>query len=97
MEKISLTAKKSGKLSKIILLELTGVSFSQINKCLRNKYVLIKGARVNKDLLVNAGDKIDLYLTRPKLLPYEKVYEDENVILIDKKSGYESIAVLFIG
>ena len=89
MEKKELKTTKSGKLSKILLSETEGLSFSAIFKALRNKDVKINGKRVNSDLTVNEGDVIEIYYSSTSKKDDEEVvvYSDDNVIVAYKKSG----------
>ncbi len=71
---------------------------SMIYKSFRKKRIKVNGKAVKQDFMLSEGDKVDLYINdeffdgRPA--PTEKikydldiVYEDENIILINKKPG----------
>lgn len=90
---IKFTAKKNDKLVKSVLENSQGVSFSAVMKLLRNKDVKVNGARVNKDVRINASDVIELYYSPKEEMPATEIYSDENVIIVDKKSGYTSESV----
>ena len=65
------------------------------NILLKNKDIKVNGERVGKDVLLCKGDKISYYLTKkqeekPAFFP---VYEDENILIVDKESGVNSEAV----
>lgn len=85
---ISFTAKKQEKLSKYITENIDGISYSAIFKLLRNKDVKINGKRTNKDVKLNIGDKIDVYYNICDDYGYTVIYKDENVLIINKKSGW---------
>lgn len=87
---ITFTAKKNDKLVKCVLDNVKGVSFSAVMKLLRNKDVKVNGTRVNKDLKINAGDKVEIYYSPKVEEPVSVIYSDENVLIVDKKSGYTS-------
>ena len=87
---ITFTAKKNDKLVKCVLENVKGVSFSAVMKLLRNKDVKVNGTRVNKDLKINAGDKVEIYYSPKIEEPISVIYSDENVLIVDKKSGYTS-------
>lgn len=61
-----------------------------IYKALRNKDIRVNGVKVNENIIVNAGDILEIYITDKVLfgcftLTSENiVYEDENIIIIDK-------------
>lgn len=60
-------------------------------KALRNKDIKINEKRVNKDIVVNSNDKIQLYISDnilfnlPKNINY--IYEDENIAVVFKPQG----------
>ena len=65
------------------------------NYLLKNKDIKVNGVRVDKDVPLKPGDTVTYYLTKkqeekPAFYP---VYEDENVLIIDKESGVNSEAV----
>ena len=80
------------KLNKVILEELSNMNYPTFCKLLRKKDIKINGKRINKDILVYENDKIDIYL--PKELQdikinLDKVYEDENILVINKPANIE--------
>lgn len=87
MEKIEKKASKSQKISEFLL--NLGFSYNNVNKILRNKDVRIDGIRVGSDLEISAGQIITVF---SPILPkdkFEKMFEDENIVIINKKSGIE--------
>ena len=65
------------------------------NYLLKNKEIKVNGVRVSTDQTIEAGDEIAYYLTKkqeekPAFYP---VYEDENILIIDKENGVNSEAV----
>lgn len=87
----SFIAKKSQRISKLVAESVDGLSYGALMKLLRNKEVKVNGKRVNKDILINEGDEVCLYFVKEPF--YTEVYKDENVLVINKKSGFESEAV----
>ena len=80
------------KLNKVILEELSNINYPMFCKLLRKKDIKVNGKRINKDILVYENDKIDIYL--PKELQdikinLDKVYEDENILVINKPANIE--------
>lgn len=80
------------KLNKVILERLPNINYPTFCKLLRKKDIKINGKRINKDILVYENDKIEIYL--PKELEdikmnLDKVYEDENVLVINKPATIE--------
>ncbi|MBQ9513908.1 MAG: RluA family pseudouridine synthase [Clostridia bacterium] len=84
---ISFVATESGKISKIIEKAKIGVSYSAVFKLLRNKDIKVNGTRINKDVAVLKGDKIDIYYNQQKKELFSVVYKDDNVLVINKSSG----------
>lgn len=83
-------SRKNGKISRIILSEITGVSFSTVMKLLRNKDVKVNDKRVNYDVQINLGDKITVYFNDNVVEKFTEIYSDENVVVVNKKSGFTS-------
>lgn len=83
-------ADKQRKLSKLALYNFKDLSYSTLMKLLRNKDVKVNGVRVNKDVTLNVGDKVELYYKLQKTVGFSIVYSDENVVVINKKQGYTS-------
>ena len=80
------------KLNKVILNNLPNMNYPTFCKLLRKKDIKVNGKRTNKDILVYEKDKIEIYL--PKELEdikieLNKVYEDDNILVIDKPSNIE--------
>lgn len=62
---------------------------------LKNKDIKINGQRVGKNVPLKQGDTITYYTTakQESRIAFSTVYEDENVLVIDKESGVNSEAV----
>ncbi|MBQ7913018.1 MAG: RluA family pseudouridine synthase [Clostridia bacterium] len=62
---------------------------------LKNKEIRVNGKRVDKDVRLFQGDEVTYYLTpkQAEKTAFFTVYEDENVIVVDKESGVNSEAV----
>ena len=62
---------------------------------LKNREIKINGARVEKDVTIEQGDEICYYLNKKQeeKIAFYLVYEDENVLIVDKESGVNSEAV----
>lgn len=63
-----------------------GLSYKTIKEILRKKDVLVGEKRVNCDKDLKRGETITFYI---KDKPVEKVYEDDNFVIVNKKSGIE--------
>lgn len=62
---------------------------------LKNKEIKVNGKRVAKDVRLFKGDVVSYYLTEKQAQKpaFHFVYEDENVLIVDKESGVNSEAV----
>ena len=85
-----LTVKKQINLSKF-LCEETGLPFSLINKKIREKQVLVNGVRIKENVLLSPGDNIKLFASEKKY-DFNKIYEDDNLLIIVKPKGIESVS-----
>ncbi len=84
---------KNRKLSKACLYHCEDLSFSAFMKALRKKDVKVNGVRVNKDVSLFIGDKVEIYYSSVEIEKYTVLYEDDLVLVIDKKQGYSSESV----
>ena len=90
VEKI--TVNKTGVLSKVIANELSYISYNLIRKIIRKKDIKVNGVRVSKDVVVNEGDCVCVYINEQSLNFYDLFFEDENVIVVNKKRYIEVIS-----
>lgn len=89
-----ITAPQDGQRLDAAIAELTELSRSAVQKLLERGGVLVGGAPVKKNYKTRAGDEISLTLPEPESLeavpediPLDVVYEDEDVIVINKPKG----------
>ncbi len=89
----SFIAEKQIKLNKFLLDSYAGdLSYSVFQKLLRNKDIKVNGKRVNKDLLLNAGDKVDVYYDGvKKQIELKVLFNECGVLALDKPCGITSI------
>lgn len=90
---LNFTTEKQGKLSKLALIQFEGLSFSAIQKLLRNKDVKVNGKRISKDITLQKGDVVDLYYTINENKKFDKIYLDDNILVVAKKKGFTSESV----
>lgn len=64
---------------------------------LRNKEIKVNGVKTGENVNLQAGDCVQYYLTKKQeeATAFHNVYEDENILIIDKESGVNSEAVHF--
>lgn len=90
MKKYEICVEKSDRILKTISYFLPEYSYSQIEKCLRQKDIKLNGERIKENVVVNKNDIIEIYLNENyKKNKYEVFYEDENIIIFNKQSGIE--------
>ena len=65
------------------------------NALLKNKDIKVNGQRVNKNISLSVGDEIIYYLPEKQAQKpaFHIVYEDENILIVDKESGVNAEAV----
>lgn len=65
------------------------------NYLLKNKEIKVNGKRVSTDVTLCAGDEVSYFLTKKQeeKPAFSVVYEDKNLLVIDKESGVNSEAV----
>jgi 23S rRNA pseudouridine955/2504/2580 synthase len=97
MIKIKVETKNEGKkLVTFLQSKFNKLPQSSIFKALRNKDIRINDTKITENVSLNAGDEITLYIkdevlyglnTDLTLTRKDIVYEDENIIVINKKQG----------
>ncbi len=89
MNKKEIIVEKDKKLVQI--LQDFGFSFADVCKMLRNKDVKIDGKVSKENSLVHAGQAVTVFFSDDMLeKKFEKVFEDENVVIVYKFSGIET-------
>ena len=83
----SFIATKSEKLSKACLNNAEGLTFSAFNKALRKKDVKINGKRTGEDVIINVGDRVEIFYRAADIKAYREIYGDSNVLVIYKEKG----------
>jgi len=81
------------KVSKIIMQKYPKINFLQVKTALRKKDIKINGKRINSDIAVNFGDKIELFLPNEKEIKIPTVYEDEEILICNKPCGIETTTI----
>ena len=82
------------KIVNVLLEEFDRASSSTIYKALRQKDIKVNGARIRENVTVSLGDIVEVYIDDKYLMPTIKldiVYEDENVLVLNKPKGVEVI------
>ncbi len=88
------SAKDEGKkIDRFIKNELPAIPYSLISKAFRKRDIKLNGTRVKNNRMLSTGDRIELFIADEILNSYQKkihlpfVYEDDNIIIINKPQG----------
>lgn len=68
------------------------VAKSQISRAIQNKDVKINGKRIKTNVIVNENDVVEAYFSEVKQGVYAVVYADENVLVVNKLKGIETVS-----
>ncbi|MBR2617007.1 MAG: RluA family pseudouridine synthase [Clostridia bacterium] len=85
LKKVKITKREP--LKTLFFREFTFLPFFAMEKLCDKKDVKVNGIPVKKDAMLKAGDEVSVYFSQEKYAPYTLVYEDENILIADKKRG----------
>ena len=95
MQKIIVDKKfDNKKVSDALYFHFNALTKNTLYKAFRKKDVRINDIKMNEDKLVHAGDVISVYIVDDLLyknIKIEKVYEDENILIINKPVNIEVV------
>lgn len=80
-------ANKKCKLSEFVYQNFPQISFNSLQKMLRKKDVLVNRVRIAKDVMLEKGDFVELYCIDRDVSYFKKIYEDDNIIIVNKTFG----------
>lgn len=93
MKKLVVDKKYDGKkLNKFLFLNISGLTEGIFYKTLKKKDIKINGKRVNSNVTINEGDEVLVYISDEllnKKVPLDIVYEDENILIVNKPYNLE--------
>ena len=94
MKKLIVNKTYHGKKLHIFLLdEIAGLTYSLFCNTLRKKDIKVNGKRIHEDIPVFEGDEILVYISdsllTQKQFSFDTVYEDENILILNKPRGIE--------
>ena len=95
MKKLIVSKKYDGKkLNKFLLENMPNLTYGLFCNTLRKKDIKINEKRINKDTTVHEGDEILVYIADSLLegknqIKLDVVYEDDNILLINKPANIE--------
>ncbi len=95
MQIVIVDKKYDGKqLSKFLLDKFSGLTLDTFHKALRKKDIRINNMRTTKNDFVHTGDEIKIFVIDEllyKTFNPEIVYEDENILVVNKSAGIEVV------
>ena len=83
------------KLNSFILASFPELSINMLNKALRQKDIKINGVRIKENVSIYENDEIAVFIADEYLFSkpsIEKVFEDENILVINKTNGIEVVS-----
>lgn len=89
MEKLIFKTEKKDKILNI--LSSKGFSYAYASKLLRNKDVRVEDVKIKDNIIIESGCKITVFYSKEKMFEndIDVVFEDENIIIINKSAGIE--------
>ena len=82
------------KISDFLYFNFSGLTKNTLYKAFRKKDIRINDIKINEDTIVHFGDNITVYIIDELLfknLNLEKIYEDENILIINKPDNIEVV------
>lgn len=92
MEKIEFIVTENIDLGKALRKRLPLLSNYQIEKLFKDKDVKVNGVRKTKSCIVHSQDKVEAYFVASSEPWSETIFEDDNVLIVNKRSGIEVIS-----
>lgn len=94
MKTLFVNEKYNGKKLNSFLQDTFNLSTNLFYKTLRKKDIRINQKRVNENVILKLGDKVDVYIDDYHLnnsLKLDIIYEDNNILVVNKPSNIEII------
>lgn len=88
---LEFVTKNSGTLIKTIQKQAPTLNYNIILKTLRKKDVKVNDKRVSTDVMLNVGDNIKVYVNIQTKVDVPIVFEDENILVVNKPTGVEVV------
>ena len=86
---MKIIAKNSDKLIKFLIHNVQGLSFGKAQKMLRTGDIKVNNKRTKENINIVAGDEIDIYLKEKSKPQIKIIYEDDNILIVNKPAGME--------
>ena len=97
MKTLIVEPKYSGKnLITYLTTIFPNLNVNSIYKALRKKDIKLNGSRINKNVLLNVGDTLDVYIVDSELYgvtinDIKVIYEDDNIVIFNKPTNLEVV------
>ena len=95
MQKITVTPKfDNKKLSDFLYSNFNGLTKNTLYKAFRKKDIRINDIKIGEDTIVHCNDIITIYIIDGllyKKINIEKIYEDDNILIVNKPDGIEVV------
>lgn len=88
---IKIISKKQENILKY-LTEYEGLGFNKIQALFRKRDIKVNGKKANSNIIVNLGDLIEIFCKNNYFFNIETIYEDENIIIVNKPKKLEVIS-----
>jgi len=92
MNKLEFRATEEIDLKKAVLVKLPFLSNYQFSKILKEKDIKVNNKRVKENCSLSIGDYVEVFYQLEEKPWCETVFEDDNVLIVNKKSGIEVIS-----
>jgi len=93
MQKLEFSVKSEIDLTKAIINELPFLSRFDIKKIMDNKDIKVNNVRVKENIILNKGDKVVVFYKEKTTQDwFNVVYSDENILIVNKRSGIEVVS-----
>ena len=82
------------KLNTFLLDKFDGLSVNTVYKALRKKDIRINNIKVNDNVILHTGDEVKIFIIDDLLfssnkLKFDFIYEDDNILIVDKPANIE--------
>lgn len=97
MKTVIVESKYSGKnLITYLTTIFPNLNVNSVYKTLRKKDIKLNGSRINKNVLLNTGDILDVYIVDSELYgvnlkDIKVIYEDSNIVIFNKPTNLEVV------
>lgn len=95
MRKIVVSKKfDNKKISDVLYSNFNGLTKNTLYRAFRKKDIRINNIKINEDSVVHVGDEISIFIIDDllyKTFKIEKIYEDENILVVNKPNNIEVV------